>query len=293
MKKNLLTIVLISMLFLLIQSFKNTEQTSDYYSPKNYHASTIYKSSGAAANGLGDRTGSPLSSGTCASCHSGGSFAPSISLNVTDNGGNPITDYVAGEEYNLSFIVNSGSGTPGGYGMQATALLTDNTAAGTFSTPSSNAQVVAVSGRSYFEHNVRSATASFTSKWTAPASGAGAITFYFIGNAVNGNGSTSGDQPSSATTLTLNETLSTSDFVFQKNIKLEQNPIKDALKINLTDNYETIALELFDVSGKSVYSKTYTNVSAINESLNIPSGVYFIKLKNENNLTASLKLVKE
>ncbi|WP_320815662.1 choice-of-anchor V domain-containing protein [Flavobacterium sp.] len=293
MKKKLLSVALLSILFLLIQSFKNAEKASDYYAPKDYHSNIKYRSGGPAANGLGDRTGSPVSSSTCTACHSGGSYSPSISLNITDNGGNAVTDYTPGQEYNLSFQITSANGTPAGYGMQATALLTNNAAAGTFTTPSLNAQIIPVSSRSYFEHNARSVTPNFTSKWTAPSVGTGAVTFYFVGNAVNGNGGTSGDQPTPATTLTLNETLSTSDFVFQKNIKLEQNPIKEALKINFTENYETIALEIFDISGKSIFNKTYSNVSNIEEDLNIQSGIYFIKLKNENNLNASLKLIKE
>jgi hypothetical protein len=293
MKKKLLSITTVLTLFLLFQSFKNSENTSEYYSAKNYHHNILYRSSGAAANGFGDLTGSPSSGGTCANCHGGGSYSPSITLNITDNSGNPITSYVAGVEYNLSFSITNSSGTPGGYGMQATALFSNNTAAGTFSTPSSNAQITPVSGRSYFEHNIRSTTSTFTSKWTAPSAGNGAVTFYFVGNAVNGTGGTNGDQPTAATTRTLNETLSTSDFAFQNNIKLVQNPVKDIIKINLTENYQNIDLEIFDISGKSIFNKKYTNVSVLNEEVNLSTGVYFVKLKNEDNSKATLKLVKE
>lgn len=292
MKNNLFSIVLVSVLFFIIQSFKNTEKTSGYHSLKNYHGSTPFNSSGVANAGNGDRTGAPGSSGTCANCHSGGSFSPTITLNITDNSGTPVTSYVGGQEYNLSFTINSTSGSPR-YGMQATALNTSNVTAGTFSTPSSNARIIPSGGRSFFEHNATSISSTFTSKWTAPASGNGAVTFYFVGNAVNGTGGTAGDQATAGTSLTLTETLSTTDFVFQNNIKLEQNPIKDALKINLTENYETIDLEIFDLSGKSIFNKKYTNVNTINEEVNLSSGVYFVKLKNEDNLKAELKLVKE
>ncbi|TDR25325.1 choice-of-anchor V domain-containing protein [Flavobacterium cheniae] len=294
MKKKLLSISALLMLFLLFQSFKYSEKKSGYYIPKDYHNNLMYRSTGPAANGLGDRTGSPIAGGgTCTACHGGGSYSPSITLNITDNLGNPITNYVAGVEYNLSFTITNSSGTPAGYGMQATALFANNTAAGTFSTPSSNAQIIPVSGRSYFEHNMRSTTSTFTSKWTAPSAGNGAVTFYFVGNAVNGTGGTSGDTPTAATTRTLNETLSTSDFTFQNNIKLEQNPIKDALKISLTERYQNIDLEIFDISGKSIFNKKYTDVSLINEDVNLSTGVYFVKLKNEDNSKATLKLVKE
>jgi hypothetical protein len=292
MKKKLLSISALLLLFLLFQSFKYSEKTSDYFIPEDYHGNIMLRSTGPAANGLGDLTGSPVSGGTCTNCHSGGSYSPSITLSITDNLSNPVTNYVAGVEYNLSFTITNSSGTPAGYGMQATALFANNTAAGTFSTPSSNAQIIPVSGRSYFEHNVRSTTSTFTSKWTAPSAGNGAVTFYFVGNAVNGSG-TSGDTPTAATTRTLNETLSTSDFAFQNNIKLEQNPIKDALKISLTERYQNIDLEIFDISGKSIFNKKYIDVSLINEEVNLSTGVYFVKLKNEDNSKATLKLVKE
>lgn len=293
MKKKLLSVTIVLTLFLLFQSFKNNEKTSDYFIPKYHHGNIMLRSTGPAANGLGDRTGSPISSGTCSACHSGGAYSPSITLNITDNLGNPVTSYIPGAEYNLTFTVNNSSGTPGGYGMQATALLASNAAAGTFSTPSSNAQIIPVSGRSYFEHNIRSTSPTFTSKWTAPVAGNGPITFYFIGNSVNGTGGTGGDTPTAATTRTLNETLSTSDFAFQNNIKLEQNPIKDALKISLTERYQNIDLEIFDISGKSIFNKKYNDVNLINEVVNLSTGVYFVKLKNEDNSKATLKLVKE
>jgi hypothetical protein len=52
-------------------------------------------------------------------------------------------------------------------------------------------------------------------------------------------------------------------------------------------------LEIFDISGKSIFNKKYTNVSVINEEVNLSTGVYFVKLKNEDNSKATLKLVKE
>jgi hypothetical protein len=294
MKRNQLTITLVLILFLLIQSFKNSESITDYYKPDQHHSKIILRSTGVAANGLGDRTGSPISSGsTCAQCHGGAAFSPAIALTITDNGGGTVTNYTPGEEYNLSFTITNTNGTPVGYGMQATALQSGNTAAGTFSTPSANAQISSFSSRSYFEHITMSTSPTFTSKWTAPATNSGAVTFYFTGNAVNGNGSTSGDAPSPAASLVLNETLSTTDFDFQNNIKLVQNPMKEALKINFTESYLNIDLQLFDVFGKLVFTKKYENTNTINEEISLKTGIYFVKLKNEDNLKATFKLIKE
>ena len=56
---------------------------------------------------------------------------------------------------------------------------------------------------------------------------------------------------------------------------------------------EKADLEIFDISGKSIFNKKYTDVSLINEEVNLSTGVYFVKLKNEDNSKATLKLVKE
>lgn len=294
MKGNQLTITLVLVLLLLIQSFKNAENITDYYKPDQHHSKIILRSTGVAANGLGDRTGSPLSSGiTCSQCHSGGAFSPSITLSITNNNGATVTSYTPGEEYNLLFTITNTNGNPLGYGMQATALQNGNAAAGTFSTPSPNAQISTFNSRSYFEHISMSTTPTFTSKWTAPANNSGPVTFYFTGNAVNDNGSTNGDSPTAAASLILNETLSITDFDFKNNIKLVQNPMKEALKINFTESYLNIELQLFDIFGKLVLTKKYENTNTINENLSLKTGIYFIKLQNENNQKATLKLVKE
>ncbi len=163
-------------------------------------------SGGPGLNGLGDRTGSPISSGSCADCHGGGGFSPSISIQVL-NGPTPVTSYVPGTTYTVRYTVTGGAPR---YGFQGVALRTNNTAGGTFNTPGANTQVVSISGIPYVEQTSAVATSGiFTSQWTAPASGAGNIRFYGRGLAANGTGSTSGDNASASVNILLTEVIPT------------------------------------------------------------------------------------
>ena len=152
-------------------------------------------SGGAGNGGLGDRTGSPVSSGTCAACHSGGAFNVSVAVDIFDPiAGMSVSSYVPGNTYELTYIV---TGNASAYGFQGTALTPSNAAGGAFTSPS-GAQIVTISGRPYLEHvSGPSASGVFQTLWTAPASGSGTVTFYGIGLGVNQNGGTSGDAVSS------------------------------------------------------------------------------------------------
>ena len=153
------------------------------------------RSTGAGFNGVGDVSGSPVSSGTCGNCHSGGSFGASVTITLRDQSNNPVTSYLAGQSYILEFDVNNSSGTPGGFAGQAVALTSTNANAGTMgSTLTTNTRTVTISGRSYLEHSSISATGLFRVNWTAPASGTGTVRIFASGLAVNANGGTSGDQ---------------------------------------------------------------------------------------------------
>lgn len=144
--------------------------------------------SGGATLGAGARTGAP-SEGLCTNCHGGGSFTPSISIQML-NGVTPISSYTAGNSYTLRVQISGGSS----YGAQATILRnSNNSTAGTLSAPSSGAAVRAFGSRSYLEHTTRSNTGLFTATWVAPAAGTGTVTIYGAGIVCNVNGGTNGD----------------------------------------------------------------------------------------------------
>ena len=172
------------------------------------------RTNGAAAMGLGDKTGSPISGGaTCAGCHGGASLNTALSITVSDANGNIVTAYNPGTSYTLNFEVTSNSSNS--YGFQGVALTSNNWQAGAMGTPLSfNTQVTNLvstgGGLQYAEHLGTSSTGIFALPWTAPNSGVGDVTFYGVGLAVNGDGSTSGDNASAAVSLTIPESVSTS-----------------------------------------------------------------------------------
>lgn len=209
MKKRYL--LLFSLLSLTLLSFnfalKKEEAKIEKYAPPN--------ASGPANNGNGDRTGSPLSNGsTCASCHSGGNYDATINVFITDPLGNQVTSYVPGQDYIIEYFILNNIGTPTAYGMQSVILFpgAGNVQAGTMTsvvTPGS--QIVASGGYNYFEHTTPDLIGIFQVNWTAPATaGLGDVNIYAAGNAVNANGSTSGDEGTPPIVFTFPEACSPS-----------------------------------------------------------------------------------
>jgi hypothetical protein len=151
---------------------------------------------GTALNGNGDRTGSPIASGTCAVCHSGGSYGTVAAvITVTDVMGAPVTAFVAGETYMIAVEVTHTSGSPGGYGFQLTLLDSNNDYLGAFSVPSAGSGLFGPNNQGFWESNTSNVTNSFTVLWDAPAVNT-TVGIYVSGLAVNVNGSTSGDSSS-------------------------------------------------------------------------------------------------
>jgi hypothetical protein len=163
-------------------------------------------SGGLASSGSSGGTGAPGDGTTCGGCHNSGSFGPPlVQMGVTE-GATAITEYIPGETYAVLLNVIALIGTPVGYGFQATVLDASDSKAGDFVASVAGSQITSLSGREYAEHSTTSPIGTFGWQWTAPAAGTGTVTFYGVGNAVNGNGGTSGDNGSpTGTTITLTE----------------------------------------------------------------------------------------
>lgn len=168
------------------------------------------RTTGPAFNGLGNRTGSPGSNGTCGGCHSGGAFTnPSISIVVKNSLGNTVTSYVPGQTYTLEYTASAG-GSPVGYGMQSLILNSSNTATGTMvSALTPNTRVVS---STFVEQTNVQANGFFSATWTAPAAGTGTATVYAITLAVNDNNNTNGDIASPTAQLALPEANATINY---------------------------------------------------------------------------------
>ncbi len=168
-------------------------------------------SGGRAAAANDGNTGAPGESGlTCGTCHVGGAFTTVEALGVFEVGTmTPVTTYVPGTTYDVSFGITATTGTPSGYGFQMTALDAANADAGTFQNLGANVQMAAaanVGGRTYVEHGGgTSASGVFMMQWVAPTAGTGDVTFYYAGNAVDGTGTTGNDVGSAGGSITITE----------------------------------------------------------------------------------------
>jgi hypothetical protein len=239
-----------------------------------------------------DRTGSPLSPDFCKACHSGGSFGTEVSILLLGEN-DTITEYVPATTYTLQVKV-SATGAEG-YGFQAVALDINNAGVGAYGTAASGTQVTAVAGVNYFEHSARSASPTFEIEWTAPDAGAGDVTFYAAGNAVNANFQTSGDLPDTAK-LVLTEAVSAGlhdQAAALIELQVSPNPSASFIQARWSPQVNATRMEINDLTGKSYYSRSLQNQSSSSEIAvyNLPAGIYFARLLTDQGYQA-IKFVK-
>ena len=146
-------------------------------------------------------TGAPWEDGlVCGNCHLGGPYGPvDQSLTLKDPiSGQEVNAYMPGKVYDVEITVLP-TINPSRYGFQATVLGPDTLNAGIWQNPSNAVQIDSAtlnghpSRRAYVEQQFPGFSPTFRVEWRAPLCDIGPVTFYFIGNAVNNNQSTSGD----------------------------------------------------------------------------------------------------
>jgi len=258
-----------------------------------------------SANGAGaaqniDRTGSPLGGGTsCSFCHNGGSYSPSLAVQVLDNG-TPVTVYEPGKTYTLRTAITAGAGTPSRYGFMAVALTgATNQGAGVFSTPPAGMRKTTISSRIYVEHNTPSMANTFEVEWTAPVAGTGDVRFYAAGNATNNNNGITGDNAVQLTTpLTLTEmaTSSLSATALFRQLSAWPNPVSDELNIRIvTANSGLFKMDVLDAQGRWLRSEQVqlaTGENNLRRDWNDATpGVYFVQFSDGEGL-ATLRVLK-
>lgn len=157
-------------------------------------------SNGRATAANRGNTGAP-GENTCGQCHSGTSFgAVTVSIQIFELGTTtPVNAYSPGAAYDMRVTVNQGLGLPAGYGFQMTALrAATNAPLSGYSNLATNVKQITLNsgpqaGRTYVEHNGVTNNNQFNFRWTAPAANSGTVNFTASGNAVNGNGGSTGD----------------------------------------------------------------------------------------------------
>ncbi|HZS09491.1 MAG TPA: choice-of-anchor V domain-containing protein [Blastocatellia bacterium] len=145
-------------------------------------------------------TGAP-SELTCntSGCHT--SFTTNSGPGTLNLSGLPAGGYVGGQDYTLTVTLNQASRAL--FGFELTALDASGKKAGNLA-QGNDGRTQVINGqvgnnlRQYIEHSLSgsdpvSGNGSWTFKWTAPATSTGKVTFYFAGNAADGQNGSFGD----------------------------------------------------------------------------------------------------
>lgn len=238
---------------------------------------------------------------TCQFCHNNGTYNASATLSLFNEAGTTaVTQYEAGKIYTIRLTVNAASGTPNGYGFQMIDIQKSNNAniKGFVSTQPTGIKLSTLpNGRIYAEHSVKSTAKTFDIKWKAPTTNIGTVTFYAVGNAVNGNGTTAGDNGTASVKIdfpSLVSDIKESKSLFE--IGISPNPSQDLLNISfISPQNTTVSISLIDISGRQIMSdKWELQTGKNNKTWNIQSinsGIYSIQISNNHNIV-SKKLLK-
>ncbi|MBL7793358.1 MAG: T9SS type A sorting domain-containing protein [Saprospiraceae bacterium] len=256
----------------------------------------------AAGPGLvqdADRTGSPLSTGSCgqAGCHSQGSFSPSISVELLDEG-NPVTQYEPGESYDLKVTLTAGTGTPPRYGFQVVALGgAANDSIGTFGSAPAGFRRIVINNRRYVEHASPRPSNTLTVEWTAPDTGE--VRFYAAGIAANANGSNNGDGAATLGSPLVITRAAVSTFTpvaLLSRLAIAPNPVENILTLRAhSDQTGEYLLRITSLGGQVLHQSRLDFQSGENmhtvDVNRLPAGVYVVQI-TDGERVSSAKLLK-
>ncbi len=251
----------------------------------------------------GDESNSNGSPRTCSYCHFGAA-GPVTFIHLIDSNGDTVTQYLPGQQYKARVSMTNNNSNLTGYGFQMIALRdSDNTDLDGFSDPGNNTvnnyKIATIpNGRTYAEHDNVSLTPLFDVVWTAPPQGTGPVTFYAAGNAVNRNGSTSGDGTDSHV-LPINEAIpaGTNDpGAAAFTLSVWPNPAVHTAQLNLQLKQSgAFRLRAFTLDGQLCWESVQI-LEAGQNSLQLPvdtwqAGTYVLEVSNGNQKGIS-RLVK-
>lgn len=249
---------------------------------------------GPFAGGAGNRTGSAGSTANCTTggCHSANTANTKPTV-VVLSGATPVTKYLPGATYTIAVGGTNSTAALPKFGFQLSAVKVSNTSqqAGTFSGVPSGVAIRNSGGLQLVEHssplsgtgtgNTWAYATSFS--WTAPAVGTGQVEFFLTLNAVNGNNSTSGDQPNNIT-ATINEIpAGIEEIQGAINVAAYPNPATDRVNIKMSDVANgTYGLTVFDLNGKKIVTEsldvTGGNFETALNAQTWAAGLYHIKI---------------
>ena len=240
---------------------------------------TLTLSSNANGPG-GNRTGSPGSSGNCASCHGGGNFNGSLIAGIVEIGDtNFISTYTPNKVYEV--YVNA-KGTSTKKGFQATIVKSDISAAGTLATAPTGTSCYMSGTKKIWGHTTPNTIGKWRMQWTAPAAGTGNIVVYSAAVLANGNGGDNGDQ-AVTTSKTITEAVASQENIQKTNIKLLGNPVNNQVVISENALY----MAIWNHAGQIVAKSYNSNLCDVR---NLAPGTYILQILTVNHTNQSFMI---
>jgi hypothetical protein len=243
-----------------------------------------------SSNGIAGFTGSP-GEANCSNCHNGGSSASSaITIGATPSFSN--NEYVPGTTYTIEItIAATGFGR---FGFGCEILNGSNGNAGVMQNAGAGVKFLNAGPRKNAVQTttkINPGSAVFTFEWVAPQSGP--ATIYVSGNAVNGNGGTSGDFPLTPISLALQAQAPvdpvgiTESQALLGEMYVYPQPSNGITQLNYALKQNTrIEISICDLSGKELkyFNEGIKEQGQHSKLLNLEGlseGVYFLKLSGE------------
>lgn len=237
--------------------------------------------SGGKTDGFSGSPGD--SSNTCASCHSGGSFGATVTIQTEV----PAGGYALDTGYGIQVDV-TGSGSK--HGFQITAeRISDNSKVGTFTDDGTDNQLI--NGGTHITHtSTGNSKKTWNFNWKSPTTDVGAVKFYVAAVAANNNSGTSGDQVVTASTGNFNVLGIAKEK--QLDFALYPNPSSDNINVQLPSGVSKAALNVFDISGRLVMSSKIISQNQLVNVADLSSGIYVLKIQSEGK-TGSKQFIKK
>ena len=252
---------------------------------------SVQYSSGTPAGYCGDPAGGYLTCNT-AGCHIGGP-TPTLQTGwVTSN--IPTSGYVPNSTYTITATATGAGHTK--FGFEISPQNSNGTTLGTLVNTSSETQIVGINNN-YITHTI-TGTSGIDSKiwtfnWTAPPTSLGNVTFYGAFNISNMNNTMLGDTIlTSQLTVFENTTGIATISSNEQTISIFPNPFFMQTTIEADNLLKNATLTMDNCFGQTV--KEIKNISGQTVTLfrdNLQSGLYFLRLTENNKIIATKKIV--
>jgi len=259
---------------------------------KNPSVHETMRANGSPVGHAGDPAGGNKTCNTTG-CHTGPAVVTQTGW-ITSN--IPTVGYIPGTTYVITATVTDPGHTK--FGFQVSSQSSAGVPLGTIISTSTETSIVGTTVKYINQNNTGTAgvgSKAWSFNWTAPAAGSGSVNFYGAFNSTNSSGNASGDTIYKSV-LTVNEDQSVGInklTALNDNVILYPVPCKDFVNIKINKcEIGKINIDLLDSKGvivALVFDGIYTGGDFEKrielDNLELPTGVYFLKITNEGACT--------